>query len=336
MHHRTIAVAVLTLACGANFNAALAADTVETAAAAPEAPAWTGHVDLVSRYVLRGITSTYGPGAPLGNAGADAPESDKPALQWGADWSDPSGFYAGYFGAMINYSYKRLGQSYSDRSIVDFQHDKSIENDLYGGYNGKVGDFSYTLGMTGSVYINGRHSNALETKVVLGYGEFTLGAQTLLNDVVWGNKGDTYWTLNFTHPLPYAITLNASLGVYSYNKQGKFLGGSDTALPGRRSAGVGRMAPPDRRRQPADRGHAVELEPARHPRRRQPLWREAKKPVAGLGQLWLLTGRHHEDRVEIAEMGGDVVMHGGRPSAWRLWTALAIPPSPRTRPALTI
>jgi uncharacterized protein (TIGR02001 family) len=233
MHHRTIAIAVMTLACGASLNAALAADAVDGAAApaAPaDVPAWTGHVDLVSRYVLRGVTSTYGPGAPLGNAGADAPESDRPALQWGADWSDPSGFYAGYFGAMINYSYRRLGQSYGDRGVVDFQHGKSVENDLYGGYNGKAGDFSYTLGMTGYVYVNGRHANALETKLALGYGEFTLGAQTLLNDVVWGNQGDTYWTLNFTHPLPYAITFNASLGAYSYHKEGKFLGSTDTAL----------------------------------------------------------------------------------------------------------
>jgi hypothetical protein len=31
---------------------------------------------------------------------------------------------------MINYSYRQLGPSYSDRSIADFQSHKSIENDL--------------------------------------------------------------------------------------------------------------------------------------------------------------------------------------------------------------
>jgi uncharacterized protein (TIGR02001 family) len=228
MFYRTIAMTAVAVACLGTVNQVLAADAVADTPA--PAPAWTGHVDLVSRYVLRGITSTYGPGTPLGNAGADAPESDRPALQWGADWSDPSGFYAGYFGSMINYSYQRLGESYSNRNIVDFQSKKSVENDLYGGYNGKAGDFSYTLGMTGYVYINGKHSNALETKLAVGYGEFTLGAQTLLNDVVWGNKGDTYWTLNLAHPLPASLTLTASLGFYTYHKQGKFLGTQDTAL----------------------------------------------------------------------------------------------------------
>ena len=220
MSYRLIAAAV---ACLCAMSPAWAFDEP-----AP-APSWTGHVDLVSRYVLRGITSTYGPGPALGNAGADAPESEKAALQWGADWSHPSGFYAGYFGAMINYSYERLGQSYTDRSIVDFQANKSIENDLYGGYTGKAGEIGYNIGMTGYVYLHGAHSNALETKLSATYSDFTLGAQTLLRDVVWGNKGDTYWTLNYTKPLPYSLTLTTSLGFYTYKKEGKFLGSTDTA-----------------------------------------------------------------------------------------------------------
>jgi len=221
MHYRHTAIAVA-FACCAAMNAAHAEDTPAAA------PSLTGHADLVSRYVLRGITSTYGPGAAMGNAGADAPESDRAALQWGLDWSHPSGFYAGYFGSTINYSYKRLGQSYEDRSILDFQSDKSIENDLYGGYAGKLGDVAYNAGLTGYVYLNGKYANALETKFTLGYGAFTLGAQTLLRDVVWGNKGDTYWTLNYVQPLAYDVTFTTSLGFYTYHREGKFLGSVDT------------------------------------------------------------------------------------------------------------
>lgn len=198
-------------------------------AAEPEGPSWTGHIDVVSRYVLRGITTTYGPSLPgLGNAGADAPESDRPALQWGADWTHPSGFSLGYFGSTINYSYKRLGESYTDRTITDFQSKKSIENDFYGSYAGKVGDFGYTAGLTGYVYINGKNANAFETKLGVSYGDFSANAQTLLNDVVWGNSGDTYWTLNYTKSMPYDITLTTSLGYYTYGKEGKFLGTVDT------------------------------------------------------------------------------------------------------------
>jgi uncharacterized protein (TIGR02001 family) len=212
----------------AGAAAALLALLALPAAHAEEAKL-SGHVDLVSEYVLRGVTTTYGPSAPGGgNAGGDAPESDRPALQWGVDWAHPSGFYLGYFGAQINYSYKRLGELYSDPTVTDFRSDKSIENDLYGGYNGKAGDFGYTVGMTGYVYLNGRHANALETKLGFSYGDFSAAAQTLLHDVVWGNKGDTYWTLNYTKGLPGEFTLTASLGWYTYAKEGKYLGTFDT------------------------------------------------------------------------------------------------------------
>jgi uncharacterized protein (TIGR02001 family) len=195
----------------------------------------TGHIDLVTRYYLRGATKTYGNGAPLGNAGADAPESDKPVAQWGADFVHSSGLFAGYWGSMINYSYKQLGDSYSNRSITDFQKDKSIENDLYGGYNGSMGDFTYTAGGTYYAYINGSHANAFETKLGAGWGPLAVNAQTLLNDVVWGNKGDTYWTFVFTKTLPYDLTFTANLGYYTYKKEGKYLGTVDT-LTGTRCA----------------------------------------------------------------------------------------------------
>lgn len=230
---RTLATAITCCAL-LGAGAAMAADDPVGAAPAPEAPAGpalTGHVDLVSKYILRGASSTYGPSLPgLGNPGADAPEADKPVMQWGADYTDPSGLYIGYFGSMINYSYKQLGKSYSDRSISNFQTNKSIENDLYGGYNGKVGELGYTIAATGYVYLNGAHANALETKLGISYGEFSAVAQTLLNDVVWGNKGDTYWTLNHSKVLPYEITLTTSLGFYSYKKEGKYLGSTDTLV----------------------------------------------------------------------------------------------------------
>jgi uncharacterized protein (TIGR02001 family) len=196
---------------------------------------YTGHIDLVSAYYLRGATTTYGNVKPgLGNEGADAPESDKPVFQWGADISHSSGLYAGYWASFINYSYKRLGESYdyyasgqTPPADFSFQKDKSIENDFYGGYNGAIGDFGYTVGLTGYVYYNGKHSNALETKLAASYAGVTISAQTLLNDTVWGNTGDTYFLLNYSYVLPYSITASASLGAYYYTKEGKYLGTHD-------------------------------------------------------------------------------------------------------------
>jgi uncharacterized protein (TIGR02001 family) len=200
-------------------------------AAAPAGP-WTitKHIDLASRYVLRGVTTTYGNGQPLGNPGADAPESDQAALQWGIDFVHSSGWSFGYWASTINYSYKQLGNSYSDRSITEFQKPRSVENDFYFAYAGNIsGDLGYTLGMTGYYYANGSHANALETKAGLTWGALSFTAQTLLNDVVWGNKGDTSWTLVYTKPLPYDITFTGTLGAYTYSREGKYLGTRDTA-----------------------------------------------------------------------------------------------------------
>lgn len=208
-----------------------------SAAFAEEVPKgeFSAHVDLVSRYVIRGITSTYGNTLPgLGNRYADAPESDRATLQWGADYVHPSGWYAGYWGSQVNFSYKVVGRSFDEYvrtgavTISDYQAGpNSIEHDFYGGYTGAFGDLRYTLGMTGYVYTNGRYANAWESKLGLAYGNLSLNAQTLLANVVWGNRGDTYWTLNYSHALPYDISLSGSLGWYTYTREGRFVGTRD-------------------------------------------------------------------------------------------------------------
>jgi hypothetical protein len=247
-----------------------------------EAPApdwsWTAHVDVNSAYYLRGITNTYGnnkwdegaptappsPPAPAVAPGAtpwtypnkgsaktandwgDAPESRNPALQWGFDITHSSGFYLGYWGSTLTYSYDRLGKSYDQYKAVAnsvpgapavpvapyYSGSPSIENDFYGGYTGKLGDLGYDLGLTYYYYLDGTHSNAPETKVKLTYGDFGLSFQTLLDDTIWGNQGDTYTSLTWTQGLPYGITFTANAGWYFYEKEGKYLGSRDTAKPG--------------------------------------------------------------------------------------------------------
>lgn len=226
---------LVALAASALAMHASAQDATTTPASAPAADAgpWTvtKHVDIAWPYVLRGATTTYGNGQPLGNKFADAPESSRPTPQWGIDFVHESGWSFGYWASLINYSYKQLGRSYSDRSITEFQDPRSVENDFYGAYSGKLaGDLGYTLGMTGYYYVNGTNANAFETKLGLSWGPLALNAQTLLNDVVWGNRGDTYWSLVYTQPLPYDLTFTGTLGAYTYQREGKFLGTRDTAM----------------------------------------------------------------------------------------------------------
>jgi len=228
-----------------------------------EAPApdwsWTAHIDLNSAYYLRGITNTYGNNKwatnshKLSNSFGDAPESRNPAVQWGFDLTHSSGWYVGYWASQLTYSYDAVGKSYNiyknagdafvgGAAAKDlaglaalpnplppvnsnyFVTNNSIENDLYGGYSGKIGDLGYNIGLTYYIYAPGTYSNAPETKIALTYGEFGLQAQTLLDDTIWGNKGDTYWTATWTKPLPYDLTFTANAGYYTYETEGKFLG----------------------------------------------------------------------------------------------------------------
>ena len=175
----------------------------------------TGNIGVVSKYILRGITQTYNP-----TYDKSGPEQDGPAVQGGLDYNHESGFYAGYWFSTLGYSYSSLNSSLTPADKAGMQN--STENDFYAGYNGKVNDkLGYTVGATYYVYSPGYHSSAAETKLGVSYGPISATAQTLLQDVTFGNKGDTYWLATYTHALPQDFTATASLGWYTYDKQGR-------------------------------------------------------------------------------------------------------------------
>lgn len=179
----------------------------------------TGHLDAVSKYVLRGITTTYGKtapvsGTPSGNAAADAPESEKPSLQGGLDYSSESGFYLGY-------GFATIGYSYGDFSIGN--RGGSMEHDTYGGYAGKMGDIGYKVGLLHINYEPQANAVGSEAMFGLSYKEFALTVQPFLNDTTYANKGDTYITATYATKLPMDVGFSASLGYYKYTKSGEFI-----------------------------------------------------------------------------------------------------------------
>ncbi len=180
----------------------------------------TGNINVVSKYILRGITQTYGPLLPGGAKGSDGPEMDSPALQGGVDYVLKNGFYAGYWFSTLGYSYASLNPNASGKHSQN-----STESDIYGGYTGTIGStgIGYTVGGTVYVYTPGWESTGYETKLGLSYGEVGITAQTLLNDVTFGNKGDTYFLATWTHALPKDFTFTGQLGAYAYKKDGDFV-----------------------------------------------------------------------------------------------------------------
>lgn len=187
----------------------VASGAVHAEEAAPSDHTVTGYIGLLSSYNLRGITN--------------APESDIPAVQGSIDYSHASGFYAGYWFSTLSYNYANLNPNAAtkpDGSFVDGR--KSVESDFYAGYKGKMGDIGYQVGGTIYYYYPGWESTGYETMLGLTYGSFGVTAQTLLNDVTFGNAGDTYFVASYSYGLPMGFTGAAKLGAYYYTKDGDF------------------------------------------------------------------------------------------------------------------
>ncbi|HLX02902.1 MAG TPA: TorF family putative porin [Trinickia sp.] len=122
--------------------AANPADPPAPAAAAAPAPAaaspLTANVTLASQYVSRGFRQGWG----------------KPAIQGGFDYAHSSGLFVGTWLSSVS---------------SKFVEDGTVEWDLYGGYGGSIGDFSYTGTLYYYVYPGARMA-ASDTSY--NYGEF--------------------------------------------------------------------------------------------------------------------------------------------------------------------
>jgi uncharacterized protein (TIGR02001 family) len=169
-------------------------------AALPAKADLTGNINVLTKYVLRGITNGGG-------------ESDTSVVQGGFDYSNSSGLYAGYWGSNLGYT---GGDNNAKLS-------KGFENDLYGGYKGSAGSFSYGIGAIYYIYDGVENSDGTEITLSGGIGNASLGINYLTKDVVWGNKGDTYFNLGYSLGLPSDFSLAGNLMYYMYKKDGEFI-----------------------------------------------------------------------------------------------------------------
>lgn len=96
---------------------------------------FSANIGMVSDYIFRGIKQS--------DASASA----------GLDYEHESGFYAGTWGADVGVG---------------------IEYDLYAGYGGSIGDFSYGIGYTGYFYTDDFDDTYQEINLTAGYGMFSV------------------------------------------------------------------------------------------------------------------------------------------------------------------
>ena len=115
---------------------------------AEDAPSTTFNIGVFSEYRYRGISQSR----------------LKPALQGGADYSNPNGFYIGIWASTIKW-------------VKDAGGDGNVEIDIYGGYKGEISkDLSYDVGILGYVYPSNKLNPSADTTEL--YGALTFGPVT--------------------------------------------------------------------------------------------------------------------------------------------------------------
>ena len=166
---------------------------------AQDAPPVTANVAMVSDYMFRGLTQTWG----------------HPAIQGGADYTNPNGFAAGTWASSV-----------SDKSYPG----GSMELDLYASFGRPINDdWSWRAGLYGYVYpganldeagLASRSFNTLEANAALTWRQFTLKYNHSLTDYFAadreqgydGNtKGTGYLQLDAAFPLSdmWSVALHA-------------------------------------------------------------------------------------------------------------------------------
>ena len=173
---------------------ALAQTPPPAPAAAPAEPAspWSVNAGIATSYIYRGLN-----------------QSDyKPALQIGADYAHPSGFYVGVWGSSI-------------RWIKDFGLGSgNVEFDIYGGYKGTAGPISYDVGVlqyvyNGSVTKGAIKANTTELYVAGTFQMFTLKYSHVVSKGIFAvpnAKNSGYFDLSATFPLMDNLALNLHVG----------------------------------------------------------------------------------------------------------------------------
>lgn len=170
---------------------------------APASPV-AGNVALTSDYMFRGLTQTWG----------------RPAIQGGADYANPDGFAAGFWGSSI-----------SERSYPG----GAMELDLYASYGQAIdSDWSWRAGIYGYVYpganldqagLASRSLDTVEANAALTWKQFTLKYNRSLTDYFGvdteqGYRGDSkgtgYLQLDATFPLNAAWSLALHAGHTHY------------------------------------------------------------------------------------------------------------------------
>ena len=180
-----------------------AAATLAMSGTAAQAGNYTGNVALATDYIFRGVSQTQ----------------ERPAIQGGFDAAFDNGLYAGVWASNVN-----------------FGTDASTEIDFYGGYAGQFGCAScgYKIGFIYYDYDGDPQFDYVEAALAFTWGGLTAGlnwSPEYLGDGTTDALGDEvelyYPYLNYTHALPYELTLSLHAAMNLMSEKGLFEPGED-------------------------------------------------------------------------------------------------------------
>ena len=169
---------------------------------------FSANVGLFSDYTYRGVSQT----------------GQEPALQGGIDWEHDIGIYAGFWGSNVDFS------------DGDEAH---VEVDVYAGYGGSIGNFSYDLNFLYYLYPGASDSLNYDfwevtPSVSYDFGVASVGFGISYSPDFFGGSDDAqFYQGTVEVPLPAGFTVSGNVGYQAIDDNATF------ALPDYWTWGVG-------------------------------------------------------------------------------------------------
>ncbi len=166
------------------LSAAIAASSLTTGTAVAGLSANLG---FASEYYFRGVLQS---------------ESSASA---GLDYEHDSGIYAGVWAADVG--------GHGDASLSD-----GIEIDLYAGYSGSAGDFTYAIGFTNYQYTGDFDTSYTEVNLLAGYGPVSFEFSSGSHEADPSDEDYTFMALSYEYDI-----VTATYGVWGDDFEGAYL-----------------------------------------------------------------------------------------------------------------
>jgi uncharacterized protein (TIGR02001 family) len=154
---------------------------------------FSGNIALTNNYMFRGVTQT----------------TNNAAVQGGFDWDTGMGLHFGTWASSLNFS---------------DGNNATTEVDLYGGYGGKIDNFSYDVGFMYYWYPGATSAAQYDFWEVYGKAGYDFGVASVSTGIAYTpdntvtNLDATYVNAQLTVPVIDMLSVSGGVGYYFYDR----------------------------------------------------------------------------------------------------------------------